>query len=158
MTVRPVVVKLQRELQTVDEKRLVWKAPPTLLSMPHPPMHIRLASRPLNTIFRRRWGGQYWLPVARKHTREAGLLTRNCLDQWQDERVLVVVRPPPESSAYHHHNPIYERLLDKLVAEPSAISVLIPRTEGQRERAVRRREPSLIVPERAIDAQSLIAY
>ena len=50
------------------------------------------------------------------------------------------------------------QLLDRLVAEPSAISVLIPRTEGQRRAAIDRRAPSLIVPERAIDAQSLIAY
>ncbi len=75
-----------------------------------------------------------------------------------DERVLVVVRPPPESSAYHHDNPKYERLLDRLVAEPNTISVLIPRTEAQRQAAIERRAASLIVPEREIDAQSLIAY
>ena len=75
-----------------------------------------------------------------------------------DERVLVVLRPPPESSAYHHDNPKYERLLDRLVAEPNTISVLIPRTEGQRRAAIERRAASLILPEREIDAQSLIAY
>ena len=38
------------------------------------------------------------------------------------------------------------------------VTVLIPRTEGQRADATARGEESLIVPERAIDAQSLIAY
>jgi uncharacterized protein len=75
-----------------------------------------------------------------------------------DERVLVVVRPPPESSAYHADNPLYERVVDRLLGDPAAVAVLIPRTEGQREAALARREPRLIVPERAIDAQSLIAF
>jgi uncharacterized protein len=79
-------------------------------------------------------------------------------DRSGDDRVLVVVRPPPESSAYHHENPLYERLLDRLVADERAVAVLIPRTEGQREAAIARAHPALIVPGRAIDAQSLIAF
>ena len=75
-----------------------------------------------------------------------------------DDRLLVVVRPPPEGSSYHAENPIYERVLDRLTAEPAVIVVLIPRTEGQRRAATARSAPSLVVPERAIDAQSLIAY
>jgi predicted glycosyltransferase len=79
-------------------------------------------------------------------------------DRASDGRVLVVVRPPPESSAYHHHNPLYEGVLDRLVADEDAVTVLIPRTEGQRESALARGSERLVVPERAIDAQSLIAY
>ena len=75
-----------------------------------------------------------------------------------DERVLVVVRPPPETSAYHAENPLYERVIDRLCGDARVITVLIPRTEGQRRAAAARGEPSLIVPETAIDAQSLIAY
>lgn len=75
-----------------------------------------------------------------------------------DTRVLVIVRPPPESSAYHHHNPLYEGVLDRLVADEGAVTVLIPRTERQREAALARACERLVVPERAIDAQSLIAY
>ncbi len=75
-----------------------------------------------------------------------------------DDRVLAVVRPPPETSAYHADNPLYERVLDRLAADPAAVAVVIPRTERQREAAMSRAEPSLVVPERAIDAQSLIAY
>ena len=78
-------------------------------------------------------------------------------DRGADDRVLVVVRPPPETSAYHAHNPLYDGVLDRLVADPRAVAVLIPRTGGQRAAAIARGEPTLVVPERAIDAQSLIA-
>jgi predicted glycosyltransferase len=79
-------------------------------------------------------------------------------DRAADDLVLAVVRPPPETSAYHADNPLYERLLDRLCADERAVTVLIPRTERQREAARARDERTLIVPERAIDAQSLIAY
>ena len=75
-----------------------------------------------------------------------------------DDRVLVVVRPPPETSAYHADNPLYEGLLDRLAADERTITVLIPRTEQQGEAARARGDGSLLVPERSIDAQSLIAY
>lgn len=75
-----------------------------------------------------------------------------------DDRVLVVVRPPPETSAYHAENPLYEALLDRLCDEPAAVTVLLPRTEGQAGAARRRTHPTLVVPASAIDAQSLIAH
>ncbi|MCB8969469.1 MAG: DUF354 domain-containing protein [Thermoleophilales bacterium] len=75
-----------------------------------------------------------------------------------DERVLVVVRPPPETSAYHADNPLYEGLLDRLAADERVLTVLIPRTEQQGATARARGDGGLIVPERAVDAQSLIAY
>ena len=76
--------------------------------------------------------------------------------------VLVVVRPPPETSAYHAANPLYQALLDRLAEEPDAVAVVIPRT-GEQEESLRRRAANLprrtlIVPDRAVDAQSLIAY
>lgn len=77
--------------------------------------------------------------------------------------VIVIVRPPPESSAYHAENPLYERVLDRLTADAGTQTVLIPRTERQRAAALERTDalagerPRLVVPERAIDAQSLIA-
>jgi predicted glycosyltransferase len=73
-------------------------------------------------------------------------------------RVLVVVRPPPETSEYHEQNPIYERVLDRLAGEPDAMAVVVPRTPEQAERVRARTDPRLVVPDRAIDAQSLIAY
>jgi uncharacterized protein len=76
------------------------------------------------------------------------------------DRVLVVLRPPPESSAYHAHNPLYDGVLDRVAVDGNATAIVIPRTDGQRAAAgerARRGEP-VLVPERAIDAQSLIAY
>ncbi len=79
-------------------------------------------------------------------------------DRGADGSILAIVRPPPETSAYHADNPLYERLLDRLCADERVVTVLIPRTERQGELARERGERSLIVPGRAIDAQSLIAY
>lgn len=78
------------------------------------------------------------------------------------ERVLVVVRPPPETSAYHAANPLYEALIDRLVGDSGSFAVVIPRTDAQ-ARSLERlnagdRPQNLIVPDRAIDAQSLIAF
>ena len=76
----------------------------------------------------------------------------------EDEVILVVMRPPPETSAYHADNPLYERLLDRLAGEERVVTVLIARTERQAEAARARGKRGPIVPESAIDAQSLIAY
>ncbi len=90
---------------------------------------------------------------------ELGLLERGVeATRTADERVLVVVRPPPDTSAYHADNPLYEGVLDRLAADERTITVLIPRTDEQGRAARARGDAGLIVPERAIDAQSLIAY
>jgi len=75
-------------------------------------------------------------------------------------RVLVVVRPPPESSAYHAENPLYNGVLDRVATDGRATAVVVPRTDRQRADAEARSERGepVVVPERAIDAQSLIAY
>ncbi len=79
-----------------------------------------------------------------------------------DDRLLAVVRPPPETSEYHAENPLYDRVLDRLEGESAAVSVVIPRTAAQAERLRVRfgsgGDGRLIVPDRAVDAQSLIAY
>jgi uncharacterized protein len=72
--------------------------------------------------------------------------------------VLTVVRPPPETSEYHADNPVYEAVIDRLGGAGGAVTVAIPRTQGQAQRLRERGMPSLIVPDRAVDAQSLIAY
>ncbi|MEX1219986.1 MAG: DUF354 domain-containing protein [Solirubrobacterales bacterium] len=74
------------------------------------------------------------------------------------ERVLVVVRPPPETSEYHADNPLYEKVLDRLAATDGVTAIVIPRTGGQAERASGRGSSNLVVPDHAIDAQSLIAF
>lgn len=74
-------------------------------------------------------------------------------------KVLVVVRPPPESSAYHERNSLYDGFMDRIAGESGVTAVVIPRTEGQRTEAVARAERGepVVVPAKAIDAQSLIA-
>jgi uncharacterized protein len=73
-------------------------------------------------------------------------------------RVLVVVRTPPEVSLYHRHgNPLFADVLRRLGTDPAAQAVVLPRTAEQRAELERLALPSLVVPERAIDARSLVA-
>jgi predicted glycosyltransferase len=67
---------------------------------------------------------------------------------------IVVVRTPPEVSLYHRfENDVFAALLDRLRGSQA---VVLPRTSAQRLELVR--AGGFIVPERAVDAQSLIAY
>src|SRR5712691_11585821 len=73
-------------------------------------------------------------------------------------RVLVVLRPPPDVSLYHRHsNPLFPLTLDFLGKRDDAHAIVLPRTEEQRDFVRSLALPSVIVPEHAIDAQSLIA-
>ncbi|MEO5634910.1 DUF354 domain-containing protein [Gaiella sp.] len=73
-------------------------------------------------------------------------------------RVLAVVRTPPEVSLYHRHgNPLFADVLERLGNDPSVQAVVLPRTPAQRDAIRDAPLPSLVVPEHAIDAQSLIA-
>ena len=72
--------------------------------------------------------------------------------------VLVVVRTPPEVSLYHRHgNPLFRDVLERLGRdEPCTPSS--SRARRSSAKAIRGLGlPSLHVPERAVDAQSLIA-
>ncbi len=81
-------------------------------------------------------------------------------------RPIVVVRTPPEVSLYHRfENDLFASVLAHLrdaAAEPgdalggAVQAVVLPRTDSQR--AELRGVAGFTVPERAIDAQSLIAY
>jgi uncharacterized protein len=74
-------------------------------------------------------------------------------------QTLVVVRTPPDVSLYHREtNPLFGDVLERLGRDPSIRAVVLPRTPGQRAEIVGRDLPSVIVPERAIDAQSLVAH
>ncbi len=72
-------------------------------------------------------------------------------------RVLVTVRPPPDTSAYHAENPLYAGVIDRLAAAPEVVAVVVARTGAQAAAIRARADASLIVPDREIDAQSLIA-
>jgi uncharacterized protein len=67
---------------------------------------------------------------------------------------IAVVRTPPEVSLYHRfENDLFAQVLERLRGTQT---VVLPRTDGQREELVR--AGGLIVPDRAVDAQSLVAY
>jgi predicted glycosyltransferase len=86
---------------------------------------------------------------------DASLLERFAVDP---ARVLVVLRPPPDVSLYHRHsNPLFPQTLDHLGRLGDVHAFVLPRTEEQREFVRRLDLPSVILPERAVDAQSLIA-
>jgi hypothetical protein len=75
------------------------------------------------------------------------------------ERVLVVLRPPPDVSQYHRHaNPLFPQTLEYLGRLPTVQAVVLPRTDEQREYVRALGLPSVVVPARAVDAQSLIAF
>ncbi|MHB8060600.1 MAG: DUF354 domain-containing protein [Gaiellaceae bacterium] len=75
-----------------------------------------------------------------------------------EKRVLVIVRTPPDVSLYHRaSNPLFPRVLDHLGRHPEVQAVVIPRTDEQRVYVRSLKLPSLIVPDGAVDAQSLIA-
>jgi predicted glycosyltransferase len=75
-------------------------------------------------------------------------------------RPIVVVRTPPEVSLYHRfENDLFARVLQRLhgaAAADGVQPVVLPRVESQRVELAR--VSGFWVPERAIDAQSLIAY
>jgi uncharacterized protein len=69
-------------------------------------------------------------------------------------RPLAVVRTPPAVSLYHRFAaPVFAQVLDRLRGQQV---VVLPRTDEQRAELARL--GGFTVPERAIDAQSLIAY
>ncbi len=73
-------------------------------------------------------------------------------------RVLVVLRPPPDVSLYHRHsNPLFPQTLEHLGSRDDVHAFVIPRTDEQRDFVRSLELPSVIVPDRAVDAQSLIA-
>jgi predicted glycosyltransferase len=73
-------------------------------------------------------------------------------------RVVVVVRPPPDVSLYHRtSNPLFPRMLTRLGSDPEVHAVILPRTAAQRSQVEALELPSVIVPARAVEAQSLIA-
>jgi hypothetical protein len=85
---------------------------------------------------------------------------RSLLDRFgvDPSRILVVLRPPPDVSLYHRHsNPLFPMTLDHLGRLEDVHAFVLPRTEEQREYVRALDLPSVILPEQAVDAQSLIA-
>jgi predicted glycosyltransferase len=73
-------------------------------------------------------------------------------------RVIVVLRPPPDVSLYHRHaNRLFPETVRVLGARDDVHAVVLPRVDGQRDFVLGLDLPSAIVPEHAVDAQSLVA-
>jgi predicted glycosyltransferase len=73
-------------------------------------------------------------------------------------RIVVVVRTPPEVSLYHRHgNPLFADVLERLGRDPAVHAVVLPRTREQGDSVRSLGLPSVLVPEHAIDAASVVA-
>jgi predicted glycosyltransferase len=74
------------------------------------------------------------------------------------ERVVVIVRPPPDVSLYHRKsNPLFPQVLARVGTDERVQAVVLPRTPEQRDYVKNLALPSLIVPDHAVDGQSLVA-
>jgi predicted glycosyltransferase len=88
---------------------------------------------------------------------DTGVLTRLGVDR---ERVLCIVRTAPSYALYLRgsENELVTRLLERLEAEPDAQTVVLTRTPEQRSSLRRPGLERLILPERALDGRSLVAF
>jgi predicted glycosyltransferase len=85
---------------------------------------------------------------------------RAALSAWEIDpaRTLVVVRTPPDVSLYHRRsNPLFPQVLEHLGRNDSVHAIVLPRTPEQRDFVRSLELPSVLVPEEAVDGQSLIA-
>jgi predicted glycosyltransferase len=83
-----------------------------------------------------------------------GVLAELGLDQ---AAPIVVVRTPPAVSLYHRfENPLFAQVIERLRAADDVQAVVLPRTAEQRAELVA--GGGLIVPEHAIDSQSLMVH
>jgi uncharacterized protein len=74
-------------------------------------------------------------------------------------RALVVVRTPPDIALYHRgSNHLFSQVLDDLGRRGEVQAVVLPRTPEQRNFVRGLNLPSVVVPDGAVDAQSLIAF
>jgi hypothetical protein len=73
-------------------------------------------------------------------------------------RTTVVVRTPPDVSLYHRRsNPLFPQVLEHLGRQEELQAVVLPRTREQGDYVRSLGLRALVVPEHAVDAQSLIA-
>jgi predicted glycosyltransferase len=84
----------------------------------------------------------------------------SALEEWRIDpiRTLVVVRTPPDVSLYHRRsNPLFPQVLDYLGRHEGVHAIVLPRTPQQRDYVRGLGLPSVLLPDQAVDAQSLIA-
>lgn len=75
-------------------------------------------------------------------------------------KVIVTLRTPPSLAAYHRGvtNDLFPAIVRNLAARDDVCQVILPRTPGQREELLAMSIPNARIPERAIDAQSLVHF
>jgi len=74
-------------------------------------------------------------------------------------KIIIVLRTPPDVALYHRfHNPIFMDVLRKLGRRGDVEVVLLPRTPEQRKEVLGMGFTNVFIPEKAVDAQSLIYY
>ena len=87
---------------------------------------------------------------------DPGVLDRLGVDT---SRVVAVLRPPPDVSLYHRHaNRLFPETLLALGRRDDVHAVVLPRVKAQSDYVRELGLPSVIVPDGAVDAQSLIAF
>jgi predicted glycosyltransferase len=72
--------------------------------------------------------------------------------------VLVVARPPAREALYHRfENKLFDELLSQLSSRSEVKTILLPRSDAQREEFESRKLPNVIMPRVALDGSNLIA-
>jgi hypothetical protein len=76
------------------------------------------------------------------------------------ERILAVVRTAPSYALYlgGSENPVVPRVLERLADDPRVQTVVLARTPEQRQTVSDLHLPRVIVPARAVDGRSLVAF
>jgi hypothetical protein len=72
--------------------------------------------------------------------------------------LLAVLRPPPELALYHRFsNDVFAGVLQRLSETEGVVTVVLPRTAAQGDEIRARDLRGVVVPDRALDGQSLVA-
>jgi predicted glycosyltransferase len=87
---------------------------------------------------------------------DAGVLDELGIDR---EKVLVILRTPPSMAAYHRmENPLFDDVLSAVGARDDVQAIALVRTPDQRPGIEAAGSGNIIVPDRVVDAQSLVYY
>ena len=72
-------------------------------------------------------------------------------------KIIIVMRTAPDFAMYHRfENSLFLDLLEEFSSRPEAVTVLLPRTPEQRRELEQKGYSNVLIPQGAIDAQSLI--
>ncbi|MCL5887083.1 MAG: DUF354 domain-containing protein [Actinobacteria bacterium] len=75
------------------------------------------------------------------------------------DKIIVVLRTPPSLAAYHRmENTLFDEFLHIVAARPDVQGVVLLRTPEQRDGVAAIGADNLIIPNKVVDAQSLIYY